>query len=116
MTKVTWKGEAGAPDTIEQFGHTFTKNQPVDVPATHKQLDKFRGNPHFDVEEEAAPPDETGFKAVHRGRGVYVVTGPGGFVSPATFTKDEALAFAAEKNGDPATAETVEPSDPSPSA
>ena len=26
MTKVTWKGEAGAPDTIEQFGHTFTVN------------------------------------------------------------------------------------------
>jgi hypothetical protein len=105
MTKVTWKGEAGGPDTIEQFGHTFAKNEPVDVPATHAQLDKFRGNPHFEVEEETAPADDTGYKAVHKGRGVYAVTGPNGFVSPATMTKEEAQAFAAEKNGPAASVE-----------
>lgn len=99
MTKVTWIGEAGGPEQIEQYGHTFPKGEAVDVPATHPQMAKFRGNPFFDVEEEEEPADDAGYRAVHRGRGVYVVTGPNGFVSPATFTKEEATAFAAEKNG-----------------
>jgi hypothetical protein len=99
MTKVTWSGEAGGPDQIEQYGHIFPKGEAVDVPADHPQLGKFRGNPNFEV--EPAPDDEGGYKAIHRGRGVYAVTGPDGFVSPATMTKDEALAFAAEKNAAP---------------
>jgi hypothetical protein len=105
MTKVTWKGASIDPDRIEQYGVIFLKGDQVDVPADHPQLGKFRGNPHFEVEEEAAPADDTGYKAIHKGRGVYAVTGPNGFVSPATMTKEEAQAFAAEKNGPPASVE-----------
>jgi hypothetical protein len=101
MTKVTWIGEEGGPSQIEQYGHTFPRGEAVDVPATHPLMAKFRGNPFFEVEDEDEPADETTYKPVHRGRGVWAVTGPDGFISPATFTKDEAAAFAAEKNGPP---------------
>lgn len=99
MTKVTWNGENGGPDQIEQYGVIFPKGVAVDVPATHKYLEKFRGNRFFEVAEEAEPNDETGYEAVHKGRGVWAVRGPNGFMSPATFTKEEAIAFAVEKNG-----------------
>lgn len=52
MTKVTWKGEKNGPDEIEQFGHVFPKGEAVEVDADHPQIEKFRGNPHFEVEGE----------------------------------------------------------------
>jgi hypothetical protein len=111
MTKVTWKGEPGGPAQIEQYGHIFPQGEPVDVPADHKQMAKFRGNPFFVVEdgEAAAPgnPDEEldpPFAAVHKGGGKWVVEGPEGTPPQGPFAKAAAAAKAAELNAEAALA------------
>lgn len=76
MAKVKFIPEAGTSDETEQFGVTFAGGEAVEV-ADEKALAKFRGNPFFEVEDEATeePDDDKddGLKAVHNGGGRYVI-------------------------------------------
>lgn len=107
MAKVTWKGESGGPDGIEQFGLKFPKGEAVTVPDDHRHLAKFRGNPQFAVEDGAQElsseaDDEPPYKAVHKGRGVYAVAGPEGVPDAGPFDKATAKAEAARLNAEAA--------------
>lgn len=46
--KVQYLGQSGDPDIVTQFGFRFErKGDPVDVPDTHPQAQKFVGNKFF---------------------------------------------------------------------
>lgn len=50
MAEVTWLGdEDPSVVSIEQFGHTFVKGVPTNVPDKHSQMDRFKGNAFFHV-------------------------------------------------------------------
>lgn len=56
MAAVTWLGdEDPSVQSIDQYGHTFVKGVPTNVPDKHAQMDRFKGNAFFTVEDEAAP-------------------------------------------------------------
>lgn len=66
MPKVTWLGdEDPSAQVIEQYGHTFVKGEPVEVPDNDPALGKFRSMSVFSVgkvgdtveSSEPAPPD-----------------------------------------------------------
>lgn len=103
MAKVTWIGETGGPEQIEQYGFTFPKGEPVEVPARHKMMAKFKGNRFFEVDSSGDDDDgDLPYNAVHKGRGRYVVSGPDDTPDFGPYTKDEATAKAAELNAEPA--------------
>ena len=70
MTKVTWLGDTDPSAVlIEQFGHTFIKGEPTDIPAKDEAtLKKLKDNPLFSTDSKAEPakaddaeiPEETG--------------------------------------------------------
>lgn len=102
MPKVTWKGEPGAPDAIEQYGVSFTRGIAATVSGDHPHLGKFAGNPQFDVETEgngdSDPDDDAPFTPVHKGRGRWIVEGPEGTPDAGPFSKDEAVEYADKAN------------------
>lgn len=112
MATITWKGAETDPSYVVQYGVTFPKGKAVDVPDDHKNMAKFVGNPHFEVEglkEPKAPAsksdEEPLYEAVHKGRGVFAVIGPEGVPDEGPFTKPEAVARAAELNAAPSAQE-----------
>jgi hypothetical protein len=56
-----------------QYGYDFVGGEPVEV-TDEKHLNKFRGNPFFEVTDGAAEPVNTGLKAEHRGGGRFNIT------------------------------------------
>lgn len=106
--KITWNGEPGDPEQIEQYGVNFTKGQPVEVDPKHKMLDKFIGNRFFEVEGHSTaspgavkPESEEGgpsYAAVQKSKGNWMVEGPDGFEALGPFNKANATAKATELN------------------
>lgn len=57
MAKYTWLGdEDPSVQVIEQFGYTFVKGEPTDVPDKDKaSLEKLKGNQTFSTDAKAEP-------------------------------------------------------------
>lgn len=76
MAKVTWLGDEDASvQVIHQFGHTFVKGEPTDVPDKHGSMGRLKANRFFSVgkahhdvieseEPEAVEEDGTELAAV----------------------------------------------------
>lgn len=105
MAKVTFKPEAGVSDETEQFGFAFAGGEAVEVPEG-SALAKFRGNPFFDVEEEAPKPKKEkatveGLRAVHIAGGRFKIV-DGDKVIKEGLNKADADAFNAMSDEDKA--------------
>lgn len=85
MAKVRFIPEPGTPDTHVQFGITFGP-EPVEV-TDAAIIAKCAGSPFYEVLD-----DDSGLKAVHRGRGSYSVMHGEEEVMP-NLTKADADAF-----------------------
>ena len=79
MTQVTYRPSkaAACPDTTEQFGHSFTAGEAVEV-EDEKALAKFRGHPFFEVDSADAvdndpPGDADELRAVHNGGPRFII-------------------------------------------
>ncbi len=88
MPKVTYHPDkaAGCPDVTEQFGHSFTAGEPVEVDDA-KALGKFAGHPFFKVDGFVPAADglaaggagtvsggtADALRAVHNGGGRFII-------------------------------------------
>lgn len=94
MAKVKFIPEAGVSDETEQYGVSFANGEFVEV-TDEKALAKFRGNPFFDVEDDAKEETEevnVGLQAVHNGGGRFVIKRDGEIIKKG-LNKADADAF-----------------------
>lgn len=57
--KITWLGdEDKSVESIEQFGHAFTRGKPTDVDATDAIVKKLEGNPKFSTSAPQGRPSQ----------------------------------------------------------
>lgn len=60
MPKITWLGDDDASQQIiEQFGYTFIKGEPTDVPDKDKNIQAFTDNAYFSVGKKADAIEST---------------------------------------------------------
>lgn len=95
MAKAKFTPEEGVSDETTQYGVTFAGGEYVEV-TDEKALAKFRGNPFFEVEDEATEDQEddkdAGLKAVHNGGGRFVIKRNGEIIKTG-LTKADASTF-----------------------